>query len=334
MIPDRRARIARRRVSAHGPANRELPAARGWLTMVRMSLNLHGPAGSIRCRGEISRASGLGLAALLLGLAGCPAKPPQADTDDDAGTESGEAEAEAGSSSDTGAPDGAPEVCTRWVACSLVIDPATDMAGKYGADGSCWQGDPDERAACIAFCDGQLHMYAKAFPDEDACSVEGLPVLAEFRMGEAVFDPNDPLADPVFQELADGDVVEIVRGGQGLLMLPFAVRGRGFEVPPDPNAWDDPKMPHIDLWVDIEGHNIGFGGHFARLNAYPIGFVPIDDAGTLEHLYIAIIVPDAIEDPTTLTNQPGVLHAELQTYMQSTVIQEIDFVVAPEIQEM
>lgn len=269
-------------------------------------------------------------------VAGCPQRALE---DDDDGEEA-ETRAEAtdpeptNGTSSTGEASGAPEVCTRWVACSAVIDPATEMAGRLGEDGSCWQASPAEVSECIKLCDGQLHTYAKAFPAEPACSVEGLEVMAQFSMGEAVFDPEDPLADPVYREIVDGGVVKIVRGGQGLLMLPFAVRGKGFEVPADPLAWDDPKMPTIDMWVDIEGHNVGFGGHFARLNEYPIGFVPIDEEGTLEHLYIAIIVPDAIEDPKTLTNKPGVVHAELRTYMQSTVVQELEFVVAPEIQEM
>jgi hypothetical protein len=305
--------------------------------MVRIMFMAYGVAGVAGRFVEISRGGAalrrVALGAALASLTGCPAKSPQA-TDEDSSAESEGEESSSGTTGVTGGPDGAPEVCTRWVACSAVIDPETEMASKYGEDGSCWQGDASEQAACIKFCDGQLHMYAKAFPNEPECSVDGLPVMAEFWMGEAVFDPADPLADPVFRELVDGDVVKIVRGGQGLLMLPFAVRGRGFEVPPDPNAWDDPKMPKIDMYVDIEGFNVGFGGHFARLNAYPIGFVPIGDEGMLEHLYIAIIVPDAIEDPQALTNQPGVLHAELQTYMQSTVVQDIEFVVAPEIQEM
>lgn len=294
--------------------------------MVRIMDMAYGPAG----RGvEISR---MALALALMLLAGCPPKSP-ATTDEASGSESGTAE-DTTSTAVTGGPDGAPEVCTRWVACSAVIDPENDMSGKYGEDGSCWQADAAEQAECIKYCDGQLHTYAKAFPGEPACSVEGLPVMAEFWMGEAVFDPADPLADPEYRALEDGDTVQIVRGGQGLLMLPFAVRGRGFEVPADPNAWDDPKMPKIDMYVDIEGYNVGFGGHFARLNAYPIGFVPLGEEGMLEHLYIAIIVPDAIEDPQVLTNRPGLLHAELQTYMQSTVVQEVEFVVAPEIQEM
>lgn len=283
---------------------------------------------------EISRAA-VAVAALTL-LAGCPPWPYQAEDDDDS---DGEATSlgmeETGSMSDTGE-GGAPEVCTRWAACSAVIDPAmaAETTAKYGEGGSCWQADAAAQAECIAVCDGQLHVYAMAFPDEPACSVEGLPVMTQFALGEAVFDPADPMADPVYRELTEGDTMKIVRGGQGLLMLPFAVRGSGFEVPADPNAWDDPLMPQIDIWVDIEGHNVGFGGHFARLNNYPIGFVPIDDMGTLEHLYIAIIVPDAIKDPQALTNQPGVVHAELHTYMQPTVTQELHFVVAPEIQEM
>jgi hypothetical protein len=287
---------------------------------------------------EISRVfvprAGWGLAAVaLVGLvAGCPTRLPHTDDDDD--DTSAEASTTPTEPTSTGEPDGAPEVCKRWVACSAVIDPDTDMASRLGEDGSCWQEDAAAQAECIKLCDGQLHVYAKAFADEPACSVDGLPVMASFSLGEAVFDPADPFADPVFREIADGGTMKIVRGGQGLLMLPFAVRGQGFEVPPDPNAWDDPKMPHIDMWIDIDGHNVGFGGHFARLNEYPIGFVPIDDEGTLEHLYIAIIVPDAIEDPQTLTNKAGLIHAELRTYMQPTVVLELDFVVAAEIQEM
>ncbi len=56
--------------------------------------------------------------------------------------------------------------------------------------------------------------------------------------------------------------------------------------------------------------------------------------GTLEHMYIAIIVPDAIDDPQQLVNKAGVVHMELRTYMNTTVAQDIEFVVAPEIQEM
>jgi hypothetical protein len=263
--------------------------------------------------------------AALLVLAGCPA-PSQGETD-----------AGSGESSDTSPQDGVPAVCARWAECSAAIDPDTsaEIEAEYGAGGSCWEGDEATQAMCVARCDSQLRSYGTSFPDEQACRFDDIVGTAEFLMGEAMFDPDDPLAEPVYRELAaTGDEIKIVRGGQGLLMLPLAVRGRGFEVPADPLAWDDPKMPQIDLWIDVEGHNVGFGGHFTRLNNYPIGFVPVGDDGTLEHLYIAIIIPDAIPDPQTLTGQPGLLHAELRTWMQPTVTQELQFTVAAEIQEM
>jgi hypothetical protein len=92
-------------------------------------------------------------------------------------------------------------------------------------------------------------------------------------------------------------------------------------------------MPRVDMWVDIEDNNVGFGGHFARLNNYSVGFYPLDDGeGTLEHMYIAIIVPDAIADPEALTGKQGTVHIQLNTFNEPAAIRELDFVVAPEIQ--
>lgn len=257
-------------------------------------------------------------------LAGCPG-PGQT-------SESGASET--GTGATTGESE-IPAVCARWAGCSAEIDPAmaAEVAAKYGEAGSCWQADEAEQAGCMAYCDGQLRQYGDAFPDEMACRYDDIVGTVEFTLGEAVFNPDDPLAEPVYRELAPGDTLRIVRGGQGLLMLPLAVRGKGFEVPKDPGAWDDPKMPRINLWVDIEGANVGFGGHFARVPDYPIGFVPIDDKGTLEHLYIAVLVPDAITEPEALTSKPGTIWAELRTYKQPTVAHEYSFVVAPEIQQ-
>lgn len=262
---------------------------------------------------------------LLALLAGCPGPHQTSESGSETGT---------GDTADTGESE-IPAVCARWAGCSAEIDPKTaaEMAAKYGEVGSCWQADDAEQAGCIAFCDAQLRQYGDAFPDSAACRYDDIVGTVEFMLGEAVFNPDDPLAEPVFRELVPGDTIQIVRGGQGLLMLPLAVRGRGFEVPTDPNAWDDPKMPHIDLWVDIEGFNVGFGGHFARIPDYPIGFVPIDDKGTLEHLYIALLVPDAVADPQALTSQPGTIWVELHTYKQPTVAHEYSFVVAAEIQQ-
>ncbi len=266
-------------------------------------------------------------AALLGLLAGCPTLPQTTDSSGGSGG-SGDSTGETGASE-------IPAVCARWTLCTAEIDPATaaEMAAKYGEDGSCWQAEESEQAGCIAFCDAQLRQYGDAFPDTQACRYDDIVGTVEFALGEAVFDPEDVLADPVYRELKQGDTLTIVRGGQGLLMLPLGVRGRGFEVPVDPNDWDDPRMPHIDVWMDIEGFNVGLGGHFARVPDYPIGFVPIDDKGTLEHLYIAVLVPDGVSDPQGLTGQQGTLRAELHTYKQPTVAREYSFVVAPEIQE-
>jgi len=263
-----------------------------------------------------------------LTMAGCPKLPPGEDTGDDSATGS------TGSTGDSEGPSEIPAVCARWVGCTAEIDPATAemMAAQYGEEGSCWKTDEADQAGCVATCDVRLREYGDAFPDITSCLYDDVLGDVEFVFGEAVFDPNDPLAEPVFRELTDGDTIQIVRGGQGLLMLPLGVRGRGFEVPADPNDWDNPRMPRIDLWMDIEGFNLGFGGHFARVPNYTIGFVPIDEMGGLEHLYIAVLVPDAVEDPSGLVNQPGLLRAELRTYMQPTVARQLSFVVAPEIQ--
>lgn len=267
----------------------------------------------------------VGLGGLLMG---CPV-PVQTSDGGDSETDTGGT-----GGSDTGDSE-IPAVCTRWAGCSAEIDPKTaaEMAAKYGADGSCWTADDADQAGCVAFCDAQLRQYGDSFPEIDACRYDDIVGTVEFTLGEAVFDPEDLLADPVYREIVEGDTLRIVRGGQGLLMLPLAVRGRGFESPADPDAWDDPKMPHINLWVDIEGFNVGLGGHFSRVSNYPIGFVPIDEMGTLEHLYIAVLVPDDIDDPEALTGKPGTIRAELRTYKQPTAAREYSFVVAPEIQQ-
>lgn len=233
-------------------------------------------------------------------------------------------------------PGNAPELCVTYVDCVKAVDAEAgrSVEAEYGAHGSCWEGTEDAKAECLSVCDVQLRSYAAAFPDIDACDASGIVTDAEFEIGAAVFDPIDPLALPVYHELAAGDPLTIVRGGQGLLMLPLGLRGRDFVITQEPNDWDNPKIPKVDLWVDIEGHNDGFGGHFAQLNNYAVGFVKLGDGmGTVEHMYIAVIVPDTVADATTLTNQPGKIHVELRTYGQPAAIRELDFVVGPEILE-
>jgi len=231
-------------------------------------------------------------------------------------------------------PGNAPEVCVVFVDCVKAVDAAEGAKAEdiYGPYGSCWEGTEDEAAACLAICDGQLRSFAMAFPDRDECDPSGIETDAEFEIGAAVFDPDDPLALPVYKPLAAGDPIQIVRGGQGLLMLPLGLRGRDFVITEEPNDWDNPKIPKVDLWVDVDGFNTGFGGHFAMLNNYAVGFVDIDGKGTLEHMYIAVLVPDTVTDATALVGRSGQIHVELQTYNQPAAIRDLDFVVAPEIQ--
>jgi hypothetical protein len=228
----------------------------------------------------------------------------------------------------------APEVCEAYVACLKEVDAAAGAEAdeSYGAKGRCWSEPQDTQAECLAICDAQLRSYAAAFPEIAACDAGVISTDVEFEIGEAVFDPVDQLLDPVYRSVKQGDTLTIVRGGQGLLMLPLGLRGRNFTITEDPNDWDNPKMPKVNLWVDIEDHNVGFGGHFARINNYAVGFVDKGD-GLLEHMYIAVIVPDAIPDPTTLTGKPGKIHIELYTYNKPSAVRELDFVVAPKIQE-
>lgn len=229
--------------------------------------------------------------------------------------------------------DEAPEVCLRYVACVQEVEAAAgpEAEARYGARGSCWGGDEVAAAECLSRCDKQLRGYAAAFPDRAACDASDIAPDAEFEVGEAVFDPDDPFAPPTYRALADGEAVTVVRGSQGLLMLAFALRGKDFVITEDPNDWGNPRMPKVDLWVDIDGHNVGPGGHFARLHDFAVGFYPLAD-GTLEHMYIAVIVPDAVTDPQALTGQPGKVHIELNTFLQPAAIRELSFVVAPEIQ--
>lgn len=237
--------------------------------------------------------------------------------------------------SDTGAESDVPEVCLQFVACMQEFDPEQGAmaAANYGESGSCWGRDELAQAECLAICDEQLRLYGEAFPALASCDASKIVTDVEFEIGEAAFDPVDPLLDPVWRPVEQGGTLTIVRGGQGLLMLPLALRGRNFVITEDPTDWDNPKIPKVDLTVDIEGFNVGFGGHFARLNNYAVGFEETATPGLFEHMYIAVIVPDAISDPTKLTNQPGKVRIALRTFNKPSAVRELDFVVAPKIQE-
>jgi hypothetical protein len=117
-----------------------------------------------------------------------------------------------------------------------------------------------------------------------------------------------------WNEVEDGDALLMVLGGQGLLMFPMPIRGKGFTLPDDPSDWTHPDIPLLDIHLDIEGFNNGIGGHFSRIANYPIPFMVLDD-GTYEFVYITIFVPDAdqLPDPCDIDGLPGELHAELDT---------------------
>jgi hypothetical protein len=108
----------------------------------------------------------------------------------------------------------------------------------------------------------------------------------------------------------DGDELLMVRGGQGLLMFPMPLRGRGFTLAPDPKDYTDPATPKFDMYLDIDGFDLDFGGHFKRLSNYPVPFEVLDD-GTYEFVYITLFVPNKLTNPCDIDGLPGELHAEL-----------------------
>lgn len=237
---------------------------------------------------------------------------------------------------ETGGTGEVPEVCRLFVACMQEFDAAEGAKAEatYGEGGSCWDGDEVAQAKCLEVCDTQLRTYGAAFPELMSCDPSKIVTDVEFEIGEAVFDPVDPLLDPVYRPVTpQGDHLTVVRGGQGLLMLPIGLRGSNFVITADPNDWDNPRIPKVDVVVDIEGFNVGIGGHFANLNNYSVGFVETAEKGVFEHMYIALLVPDAVADPTGLTGKPGKMQVTLHTFNKPAAVRELDFVVAPKIQE-
>ncbi len=231
-----------------------------------------------------------------------------------------------GSESDTGTHLPAP--CESYLDCRDEATPssAADAHAEFGVDGSCWE-DRSE-TECVDACELQLEQYGMSYPDIEACGPP--PTDVTFSIGAADFaDPSMLDIPPAYRPLANGDTLNLVRGGQGLLMLPIGFRGENFEVPEDPTDYTHPKMPIVNLWLDIEGYNIGVGGHFARIANYPVGFEPTGD-GVLEHLYTAILVPDEFDGDVIyeLDGLPGQLWVELRTYENPAVTREVEVVIA------
>jgi hypothetical protein len=131
-----------------------------------------------------------------------------------------------------------------------------------------------------------------------------------------------------FAPIENGSEFTIVWGTQGAAMFPMPVRGGDFVLPDDPGDYTDPKAPLMDLELDIEGHNDGFGGHFKRIANYPLVFEVLED-GTYEFLYVAIILPDD-KDPLELEGLPAHLHVTLRPYEVAPIEIDLDLVVATE----
>lgn len=253
----------------------------------------------------------LALALIAPLLAGCP--PPSGDDD--------------GAETTTTGGEVSSELCARYIACVGEVNPAglADVDPLLGAEGTCWSEAIAAQVECIDQCATGLSKAHLDYPKSSTCEPPDDLSDAIFEVGRAIFDENDPFADPIWAPLADGGSLEMVRGGQGLLMFPVGLRGANFIIADDPTDFGDPMMPQVDMWMDIDGFNIGFAGHFARIYNYPIPFRPLDGAdGIFEFLYIAVIVPDEISDPYELNGRQGHLWIELHPFGEASLLRELD----------
>lgn len=254
--------------------------------------------------------------ALTVPLLACPGTGNEGDADGDTGSDtSGEVST----------------LCTLYVACINEVDPvsASDLDLRLGKEGSCWHDPIAAQAKCVDECAAGLSKAELDYPSDELCETPSHFNDAIFEIGQAIFDPDDPFADPAWAPLATGDSLELVLGGQGLLMFPIGLRGANFVIADEPSDFADPKMPKVDMWMDIEGYNIGFAGHFARIYNYPIPFRPLNGSPDInEFLYIAVIVPDEISDPKVLDGKPGHLWIELNPYDDEPILREADVTVS------
>lgn len=152
--------------------------------------------------------------------------------------------------------------------------------------------------------------------EESDGTATGAPGGAWFEIG---------WGDTSFMPLGDGDDFTVVWGGQGAAMFPMPIRGGDFVLPDDPKNYLDEKAPLLDLHIDIEGHNDGFGGHFKRIANYPVTFTVLDD-GTYEFVYVAIILPDEV-DPYELEGLPAHLWVQLRPWEHEPIVQELDLTI-------
>lgn len=131
-----------------------------------------------------------------------------------------------------------------------------------------------------------------------------------------------------FTPIEDGGELRVVWGAQGSAMFPMPIRAGGITVPDDPSDYTDARAPILDVTLDIEGEEPGFCGHFKCVANYPMSFERLDD-GTLEFMYIRVIMPDGV-DVTTLDGKTATLRVELEPVDSGTLTEEFELTVVSE----
>lgn len=105
-------------------------------------------------------------------------------------------------------------------------------------------------------------------------------------------------------------LLPVVVGPQGLYMFSMPLRGQGFYNPPDP-SFDNPDMPILQAWVEIDGYELTDQGRFNEVVDYPALFYPSQsEPGVLEGPAVWLVLPDGV-DPEQIVGLDARLHAEL-----------------------
>lgn len=105
-------------------------------------------------------------------------------------------------------------------------------------------------------------------------------------------------------------VLPVVVGPQGLSMFSVPLRGSGFYNPASP-GFDNPEVPVVQAWVDVDGHQESPGGHLTEVTEYPALFYPtLDDPGVLQGVALWLVLPDGV-DPNALVGLSASLHVEM-----------------------
>ena len=130
------------------------------------------------------------------------------------------------------------------------------------------------------------------------------------------FNPDGPMTLTLDNRdgdeiLADGSELQLDCGGQGLLMFPVFPHFGGF-VP------DNGESVSFDVTLDVEGYNVGPGGHFFsttnyshEVNCAHPDYETYGYYNGYSNAFIAVFPPDSIPDIATVHGKPGVLHVTM-----------------------